>query len=349
MDSLKHQIHSAFKSTAEMVLPVRQSSAFREKGVLTPAEFVLAGDTLVQSCPTWSWEGGDASCSKPFLPPDKQYLVTRNVPCFRRASAMHVGSEETVLGEDVGGDWVATHASASDLASGVDATADLPTICGDGVEQESPFTGHDADGIALSKGSHLENSEHIPDIDDVPDIDDLAIEDEEDDEVCFPGELLHVICPLISLEHGCILALQMLPGLLVGGTLESEGGETNIIRTRTYDLSITYDKYYQTPRFWLVGYDESKHPMPPSKILEDVSEEHAKKTITVDPHPNWLTVQAASIHPCKHAEVMKKLVSELGKTGRDVPVEQYLVLFVKFIASIIPTIEYDYTMSVGGE
>jgi len=85
------------------------------------------------------------------------------------------------------------------------------------------------------------------------------------------------------------------------------------------------------------------------KILEDVSEEHAKKTITVDPHPNWLTVQAASIHPCKHAEVMKKLVSELGKTGRDVPVEQYLVLFVKFIASIIPTIEYDYTMSVGGE
>jgi len=226
-----------------MVLPVRQSSAFREKGVLTPAEFVLAGDTLVQSCPTWSWEGGDASCSKPFLPPDKQYLVTRNgnsqlksgpiellvvllrffislqfclysyaVPCFRRASAMHVGSEETVLGEDVGGDWVATHASASDLASGVDATADLPTICGDGVEQESPFTGHDADGIALSKGSHLENSEHIPDIDDVPDIDDLAIEDEEDDEVCFPGELLHVICPLISLEHGCILALQMLPG-----------------------------------------------------------------------------------------------------------------------------------------
>lgn len=33
-----------------------------------------------------------------------------------------------------------------------------------------------------------------------------------------------------------------------------EDGE--IVRTRTYDLHITYDKYYQTPRLWLFGYDE---------------------------------------------------------------------------------------------
>ena len=32
------------------------------------------------------------------------------------------------------------------------------------------------------------------------------------------------------------------------------GGE--IIATRTYDLMITYDRYYQTPRLWLYGYDE---------------------------------------------------------------------------------------------
>ena len=29
-----------------------------------------------------------------------------------------------------------------------------------------------------------------------------------------------------------------------------------IIQTRTYDLNITYDKYYQTPRLWLSGHDE---------------------------------------------------------------------------------------------
>lgn len=35
------------------------------------------------------------------------------------------------------------------------------------------------------------------------------------------------------------------------------GGATGeILQTRTYDLNITYDKYYQTPRMWLYGYDE---------------------------------------------------------------------------------------------
>ena len=77
----------------------------------------------------------------------------------------------------------------------------------------------------------------------------------------------------------------------------------------------------------------------PSQILEDVSEEHARKTITVDPHPNNPAIRAASIHPCKHANVMKKLVGELAASGVEVSVEQYLVLFIKFIASIIPTIE----------
>lgn len=32
--------------------------------------------------------------------------------------------------------------------------------------------------------------------------------------------------------------------------------EDNILRTRTYDITISYDKYYQTPRVFLFGYDE---------------------------------------------------------------------------------------------
>lgn len=40
---------------------------------------------------------------------------------------------------------------------------------------------------------------------------------------------------------------------------DSESGtESGILQTRTYDLNITYDKYYQTPRLWLYGYDEVK-------------------------------------------------------------------------------------------
>lgn len=93
------------------------------------------------------------------------------------------------------------------------------------------------------------------------------------------------------------------------------------MRTRTYDLYITYDQFYQCPRFWLVGYDESRHPLAPDQVLEDVSEEHARKTITVDPHPH-MSLVAASIHPCKHAELMKRLVDNIVEGGGTFDVEQ---------------------------
>lgn len=41
---MKHAIHSAYKSVAERVLPVLTSTSFQEKGVITPEEFVAAGE-----------------------------------------------------------------------------------------------------------------------------------------------------------------------------------------------------------------------------------------------------------------------------------------------------------------
>lgn len=35
-----------------------------------------------------------------------------------------------------------------------------------------------------------------------------------------------------------------------------ETKNANLLSVRTYDVMITYDKYYQTPRIWLLGYDE---------------------------------------------------------------------------------------------
>lgn len=72
-----------------------------------------------------------------------------------------------------------------------------------------------------------------------------------------------------------------------------------VIRTRTYDLHITYDKYYQTPRLWVVGYDESRQPLSVEQMYEDVSQDHAKKTVTMESHPNLPGPNMASVHPCK--------------------------------------------------
>ena len=117
------------------------------------------------------------------------------------------------------------------------------------------------------------------------------------------------------------------------------------VKTRTYDLMISYDKYYEVPRFWLRGYSEAGVPLSTAQVFEDVTEEHARKTITVDPFPHT-SLSVASIHPCKHANVMTKLGARLEESGRQLTCDNYLIIFLKFIASIVPNIEYDYTLAV---
>lgn len=41
-----------------------------------------------------------------------------------------------------------------------------------------------------------------------------------------------------------------------GAYLTAQEPDDPILPTRTYDLSITYDKHHQTPRMFLFGYDE---------------------------------------------------------------------------------------------
>lgn len=48
--------------------------------------------------------------------------------------------------------------------------------------------------------------------------------------------------------------------------MKAEEPEETVLRTRTYDLYMTYDQYYQCPRFWLVGYDETRHPLAPDQV-----------------------------------------------------------------------------------
>jgi len=174
---------------------------------------------------------------------------------------------------------------------------------------------------------------------------------------------------------------------------KAQAAKTNLLQVRTYDVMITYDKYYQTPRVWLIGYDENGTPLTPNQIFEDISADHAHKTVTIEPFIHSASLQAASVHPCKHASVMKKVIERMNNSvvaqqlaqrkgqsstskdprdarrkwpfgrkssgsGKEVlspnpddddvegmRVDFYLVVFLKFIASIVPTIEVDSTTS----
>ncbi|KHG01996.1 Autophagy-related 3 -like protein [Gossypium arboreum] len=318
---LSQKIHEAFKGTVERITGPRTVSAFKEKGVLSVSEFILAGDNLVSKCPTWScsvydsliqWTGvnfresGEPSKRKSYLPPEKQYLITRNVPCLRRAASVEqeyeaAGGEFLLDNEDNDG-WLATHGRPKDRN---DVEEILPSMETLEIRQNETVR-----SIPSYFGSG-ENEEDIPDMADYEEADNAI----DTDAATLPSDYL----------------------------VAQEPDDDNILRTRTYDVSITYDKYYQTPRVWLTGYDELRMLLQPELVLEDVSQDHAHKTVTIEDHPH-LPGKHASVHPCRHGAVMKKIIDVLMSHGVDPEVDKYLFLFLKFVASVIPTIEYDYTM-----
>lgn len=59
-----------------------------------------------------------------------------------------------------------------------------------------------------------------------------------------------------------------------------------------------------------------------------------------------LFLNIASIHPCRHGPAMLNILSALKESGNTPTVDQYLFIFLKFIQSVVPTIEYDYTIDV---
>jgi ubiquitin-like-conjugating enzyme ATG3 len=307
--SIQQSIHKGYVKTVEKVTPALSISKYLEEGVLTPDEFVIAGDLLTFKCPTWSWETGDASKAANYLPKERQFLLTRNVPCMVRIRSLEEGyktQQSQTLKDDDGEDWVAPIATSSgnnvvdmmpDVAklniSNPLTTTTTTTISGDDDDDDD-----DEDG----------GTAEIPDMDSF-EVDDNLVEDDK-------------------------ATLQIPP-------VE----EDNILKTRTYDLSITYDKYYQTPKLWLLGYDENKNPLKPEEIFQDISEDHAHKTVTIEAHPH-LGIPCAYIHPCRHAAVMKKIIQRQVDAGRTPRLDQYLFLFLKFISAVIPTIEYDYTIEM---
>ncbi|XP_020973895.1 autophagy-related protein 3 [Arachis ipaensis] len=298
---LSQKIHEAFKGTVERITSARTVSAFKEKGVLSVSEFVIAGDNLVAKCPTWSWESGEPSKRKSYLPADKQFLITRNVPCLRRAASVEEEYEaaggEVLLDDEENDGWLATHGKPKETKS--DEEEDLPSM----------------ESLEISKKGPIKQISSYMGGDEEDDIPDMAEFEETDNIVSDPSTYL----------------------------VAHEPDDDNILRTRTYDVSITYDKYYQTPRVWLTGYDESRMLLQQELVLEDVSQDHARKTVTIEDHPH-LPGKHASIHPCRHGAVMKKIIDVLMSRGVEPEVDKYLFLFLKFMASVIPTIEYDYTM-----
>jgi ubiquitin-like-conjugating enzyme ATG3 len=207
------------------IKPSLGESQFLSAGVLTPAEFVEAGDLLVYKCPAWKWESGDPKKAVSYLPKDKQFLITRNVPCAERASNLQKQAEKHVY-------------------RAVDVEGDDGWVCDDANDERDEIV-PDASKPRVAASSAVAKDEEEDDDDDgeIPDMDSYSNEDNIDDAaVAAPAD-----------------------------------GDNNIVQSRSYDISITYDNYYATPKMWLFGYSESGVALTPQEIFEDISEDHARK------------------------------------------------------------------------
>jgi len=337
-------LFNTFKVVADAFTPLLSQSAFYERGVLTPEEFVLAGDQLIHACKTWEWASGNKGSEKAYLPHDKQFLITRNVPSLCRPStySLSTAREEMVEDDDEGGGWLSTYAEKEAAAQ---PEAEIVEMKEGGPSAD--IVDDVAGGIVdMNIGNAAGGDDEVPDINDFQDME--SLEAAEQDPSALPADAASSGAPF----------------------LRAVEPEDNIVKTRTYDLSIVYDKYYQTPRVYLFGYDEHRNILTPDQIMEDISADHKNKTVTVETHPH-LGIPHASIHPCRHAHVMKVIVDKLahgvaakleagGAAGgmskqqlveealkdKKLQVDQYMFLFLKFVASVIPTIEYDYTLGV---
>jgi len=354
--SVKTHLYETYMKGVDKVKPTLTESQFIQEGVLTPEEFVAAGDTLVFKCKTWEWASGDPARAVPYLPPNKQYLVTKNVRCAQRCSALEKACEGPSAGAartikvDVGGDldddeWVTTASDAKTSHTTTAAAAPVETIAeveeipsvtapaGDAVENKAaaPFM------LPLT-GQPTADDDDDDDDDDDADVMDFNEEDlMEEDPAVAPPQAAPLVDPAAANAGDSAMA--------------DDGDDDGVLKTRTYDLYITYDHFYRTPRVWLSGYDEQMKPLQPAQVFEDISADHAHKTVTFDEFPHLAGVQMAYIHPCKHASVMKKIIARQMENARgaaDIQVEQYLILFIKFISAVIPTIEYDFTMEIEG-
>eukprot|EP00658_Telonema_sp_P-2_P004346 TRINITY_DN1162_c0_g1_i4.p1 TRINITY_DN1162_c0_g1~~TRINITY_DN1162_c0_g1_i4.p1 ORF type:complete len:240 (+),score=64.51 TRINITY_DN1162_c0_g1_i4:193-912(+) len=232
----------------------------------------------------------------PYLPPDRQFLITRRVPCMQRARAAEyaAGADDVVIdGDDCDSGWAVP-----------DTGTELQRV----ESEEIVDIDEAAEAEEVIPDMDEEDEENIPDLDDYDDVANLV----EDD----------------------------------SATITESGGEDNIVKTRTYDIYITYDQYFQTPRVYLQGYNEDDTPLEPEQIFEDIAADYVKKTVSIEQHPH-LDLRLAYIHPCRHAEVMKRFIDVIKSHGNEITPDMSLFLFLKFLSSVIPTIRYDFTMDMG--
>lgn len=242
MDSFQN----VFKSAREYWTPVLTESMFLDRGMLTPDEFVRAGDQLIRTCPNWRWESGEPSKSRAYLPPDKQFLSISGVPSYRRVIQMQSATymESDIDGGDGVGEsgesWCAPQMMTADDSRYEDDDFDVINV-GDTTDSTS----------VLDDKSSIESKVQAVS---------MSVSQSEDVYADMEEESLSLDDAAASFSTSQVQSTNIpTTGSSFHGT---------IAKSRRYDVSITYDNYYRTPRIWLFGYNENGSPLSTEQVFQ---------------------------------------------------------------------------------
>ncbi|KAK0390643.1 hypothetical protein NLU13_0147 [Sarocladium strictum] len=338
-------IKSTVNTLRDRYTPVTHTSTFRQTGQITPEEFLAAGDYLVYKFPTWSWgQADDPSKRVSYLPENKQYLVTRNVPCHRRLDddfAGDAGHEEAVVGEGEDGNdggWLRTGGLASSQP----------------LKAKQVRTVDDA--------GNVDHKDDLDD-DDIPDM-----EDEDDDEAIIrdagdqsssSGQRTYTLyimytpyyrTPRLYLSGYTSPSTPLPPSLMMDDIV----GDYK-------DKTVTLEDF---PFFSAPVKMASVHPCKHASVMKTLLDRadaalrirrdkmRAGQKVASDPGMEVLVEEVGRLDVKGAQEEAEKdeweevKGDEVDDQEVAIRVDQYLVVFLKFMASVTPGIEHDFTMGV---
>ncbi|KAF3902926.1 hypothetical protein AA313_de0210134 [Arthrobotrys entomopaga] len=343
-------VRSIFSDLRDRITPPTHTSTFLTNGKLTPEEFVAAGDYLVYKFPTWSWSPASPGKAKTYLPNDKQFLVTKGVPCHRRLDDNFAGSAGL-------NDRVVEGASGDDgddegwLSTGVTKT-----------EEESASTAKDVRTVD-DKGRVEEN-------DDAASIGDM--EDEEDDSEAIIRDGDDTKTPLRSYTlYITYSTYYSTPRLFLTGQDGATGQPLNYDQMMEDIVGDYKDKTVTVEPFPFLDGNlrmPSVHPCKHASVMrllldranaaakakkrrEAEAERGAESGGESREEREWEEIDySKTLAEAKEEENDQQGKAEGGSaanTGDEaIRVDQYLVVFLKFMASVTPGIEHDYTMGL---
>jgi len=356
-----NMFYSTINGLRERYTPVSHTSTFRKTGEITPDEFIAAGDYLTFKFPSWAWADAEpASKRVSYLPPGKQFLVTRHVPCHRRLNddfAGDAGHEEAL----VEGSGAKAGGSGRGAAGGPDDDEDGWLRTG-GLTSSQPLKARDV--RTVDDAGNVADRDALDEDDDIPDM-----EDEDDDEAIIrdvsqgdggsSGRRTYSLYIMYSQAYrtprlymsGYLTNGQPLPPHLM---MEDIVGDYK-------DKTVTLEDFpFFANNVKMASVHPCKHA-PVMKTLLDRADAALKlrrdklkagaqggmERLADDVKKLDVTGGPAGAPDDKEInDEWEEVQHDMAEQEVAIRVDQYLVVFLKFIASVTPGIEHDFTMAL---